>query len=115
MQVPDPASGARLQVSGPVGQEQIKVFYSSKPLTIFADLGSSGGGMFRSIDGGMEAVSRSLEEARSLGTKISSKTLMLTTVDSFAKPPRPSQPPPRQNPHRSNRPPSRPLRRSRSR
>ncbi|MBB4292029.1 outer membrane protein OmpA-like peptidoglycan-associated protein [Rhizobium leguminosarum] len=82
VQVPDPASGARLQVSGPVGQEQIKVFYSSKPLTIFADLGGSGSGMFRSIDGGMDAVSRSLEEARSLGTKISSKTLMLTTVDS---------------------------------
>ncbi|PDT18703.1 hypothetical protein CO670_01005 [Rhizobium sp. J15] len=83
VQVPDPASGARLQVSGPVGQEQIKVFYSSKPLTIFADLGGSGSGMFRSIDGGMEAVSRSLEEARSLGTKISSKTLTLTTVDSM--------------------------------
>lgn len=88
VQVPDPASGARLQVSGPVGQEQIKVFYSSKPLTIFADLGGSGSGMFRSIDGGMDAVSRSLEEARSLGTKISSKTLMLTTVDSLpATPP----------------------------
>lgn len=88
VQVPDPASGARLQVSGPVGQEQIKVFYSSKPLTIFADLGGSGSGMFRSIDGGMDAVSRSLEEARSLGTKISSKTLMLTTVDSLpAAPP----------------------------
>ncbi|MBY5879257.1 DUF4384 domain-containing protein [Rhizobium ruizarguesonis] len=83
VQVPDPASGARLQVSGPVGQEQIKVFYSSKPLTIFADLGGSGAGMFRSIDGGMDAVSRSLEEARSLGTKISSKTLTLTTVDSL--------------------------------
>ncbi|MGV4791555.1 DUF4384 domain-containing protein [Rhizobium sp. F40D2] len=87
VQVPDPASGARLQVSGPVGQEQIKVFYSSKPLTIFADLGGSGSGMFRSVDGGMDAVSRSLEEARSLGTKISSKTLMLTTVDSPAAPP----------------------------
>ncbi|MGB8289893.1 DUF4384 domain-containing protein (plasmid) [Rhizobium ruizarguesonis] len=88
VQVPDPASGARLQVSGPVGQEQIKVFYSSKPLTIFADLGANGAGMFRSIDGGMEAVSRSLEEARSLGTKISSKTLTLTTVDSLpAAPP----------------------------
>ncbi|MGO7180939.1 DUF4384 domain-containing protein [Rhizobium brockwellii] len=84
VQVPDPASGAKLQVSGPVGQEQIKVFYSSKPLNIFADLGGSGGGMFRSIDGGMDAVSRSLEDARSLGTKISSKTLMLTTVDSPA-------------------------------
>ncbi|MBY5402829.1 DUF4384 domain-containing protein [Rhizobium leguminosarum] len=83
VQVPDPASGARLQVSGPVGQEQIKVFYSSKPLTIFADLGGSGAGMFRSIDGGMDTVSRSLEEARSLGTKISSKTLTLTTVDSL--------------------------------
>ncbi|MHC2568378.1 DUF4384 domain-containing protein [Rhizobium leguminosarum] len=93
VQVPDPASGARLQVSGPVGQEQIKVFYSSKPLTIFADLGSSGGGMFRSIDGGMDAVSRSLEEARNLGTKISSKTLMLTTVDSPAALP-PSVAPP---------------------
>ncbi|MBY5435508.1 DUF4384 domain-containing protein [Rhizobium leguminosarum] len=88
VQVPDPASGARLQVSGPVGQEQIKVFYSSKPLTIFADLGGSGAGMFRSVDGGMEAVSRSLEEARSAGTKISSKTLTLTTVDSLpAAPP----------------------------
>ncbi|MGO4115008.1 DUF4384 domain-containing protein [Rhizobium ruizarguesonis] len=88
VQVPDPASGARLQVSGPVGQEQIKVFYSSKPLTIFADLGGGGAGMFRSVDGGMEAVSRSLEEARSLGTKISSKTLTLTTVDSLpAAPP----------------------------
>ncbi|XKM43813.1 DUF4384 domain-containing protein (plasmid) [Rhizobium ruizarguesonis] len=88
VQVPDPASGARLQVSGPVGQEEIKVFYSSKPLTIFADLGGSGAGMFRSVDGGMEAVSRSLEEARSAGTKISSKTLTLTTVDSLpAAPP----------------------------
>jgi outer membrane protein OmpA-like peptidoglycan-associated protein/outer membrane biosynthesis protein TonB len=88
VQVPDPASGARLQVSGPVGQEQIKVFYSSKPLTIFADLGANGAGMFRSVDGGMEAVSRSLEEARSLGTKISIKTLTLTTVDSLpAAPP----------------------------
>ncbi|MDK4735908.1 DUF4384 domain-containing protein [Rhizobium sp. CNPSo 3490] len=93
VQVPDPASGARLQVSGPVGQEQIKVFYSSKPLTIFADLGSSGSGMFRSIDGGMDAVSRSLEEARSLGTKISSKTLTLTTVDSTAALPPSAVPP----------------------
>ncbi|MBX4867207.1 DUF4384 domain-containing protein [Rhizobium bangladeshense] len=93
VQVPDPASGARLQVSGPVGQEQIKVFYSSKPLTIFADLGGSGSGMFRSIDGGMEAVSRSLEEARSLGTKISSKTLTLTTVDSMAALPPSAVPP----------------------
>ncbi|MBB4192156.1 outer membrane protein OmpA-like peptidoglycan-associated protein [Rhizobium aethiopicum] len=93
VQVPDPASGARLQVSGPVGQEQIKVFYSSKPLTIFADLGGSGSGMFRSIDGGMDAVSRSLEEARSLGTKISSKTLMLTTVDSTAALPPSAVPP----------------------
>ncbi|MDC9812981.1 MULTISPECIES: DUF4384 domain-containing protein [Rhizobium] len=93
VQVPDPASGARLQVSGPVGQEQIKVFYSSKPLTIFADLGGSGSGMFRSIDGGMDAVSRSLEEARSLGTKISSKTLMLTTVDSPAALPPSAAPP----------------------
>ncbi|EJC85652.1 outer membrane protein/peptidoglycan-associated (lipo)protein [Rhizobium leguminosarum bv. trifolii WSM2297] len=93
VQVPDPASGARLQVSGPVGQEQIKVFYSSKPLNIFADLGGSGSGMFRSIDGGMDAVSRSLEEARSLGTKISSKTLMLTTVDSPAALPPATTPP----------------------
>ncbi|ARO33232.1 OmpA/MotB family outer membrane protein (plasmid) [Rhizobium sp. NXC14] len=93
VQVPDPASGARLQVSGPVGQEQIKVFYSSKPLTIFADLGGSGSGMFRSIDGGMDAVSRSLEEARSLGTKISSKTLTLTTVDSAAALPPSAVPP----------------------
>ncbi|MBB3644036.1 outer membrane protein OmpA-like peptidoglycan-associated protein/outer membrane biosynthesis protein TonB [Rhizobium sp. BK619] len=93
VQVPDPASGARLQVSGPVGQEQIKVFYSSKPLTIFADLGGSGSGMFRSVDGGMDAVSRSLEEARSLGTKISSKTLMLTTVDSPAALPPVAAPP----------------------
>ncbi|ACI59221.1 OmpA/MotB domain protein (plasmid) [Rhizobium leguminosarum bv. trifolii WSM2304] len=93
VQVPDPASGARLQVSGPVGQEQIKVFYSSKPLNIFADLGGSGSGMFRSVDGGMDAVSRSLEEARSLGTKISSKTLMLTTVDSPAALPPVAAPP----------------------
>ncbi|MBP2448329.1 DUF4384 domain-containing protein [Rhizobium leguminosarum] len=93
VQVPDPASGARLQVSGPVGQEQIKVFYSSKPLTIFADLGGSGSGMFRSVDGGMDAVSRSLEEARSLGTKISSKTLMLTMVDSPAALPPSASPP----------------------
>ena len=93
VQVPDPASGARLQVSGPVGQEQIKIFYSSKQLTIFADLGGSGSGMFRSIDGGMDAVSRSLEEARSLGTKISSKTLMLTTVDSPAALPPSAAPP----------------------
>lgn len=81
IQVPDPASGARLQVAGPVGQEQIKVFYSSKPLEIFADAGGSGGGMFRSIDGGLGEVMRSIEQARSLGTKIGSRTLTLTTVE----------------------------------
>lgn len=86
VQVPDPASGAQLQVSGPVGQEQIKVFYSNKPLDIFADLGGSSDGMFRSIDGGMDEVSRSLDQARSLGTKIKSRTLTLTTVESLPAP-----------------------------
>lgn len=86
IQVPDPASGARLQVSGPVGQEQIKVFYSKRPLTFFADLGGSGDGMFRSVDGGMDEVSRSLDQARSLGAKVGSRTLSLTTVERLPAP-----------------------------
>ncbi|MEP9374709.1 DUF4384 domain-containing protein [Mesorhizobium sp. KR1-2] len=86
VQVPDPASGAQLQVSGPVGQEQIKVFYSNKPLDIFADIGGGSDGMFRSIDGGMDEVSRSLDQARSLGAKIKSRTLTLTTVESLPAP-----------------------------
>ncbi|MBB6487061.1 DUF4384 domain-containing protein [Rhizobium lusitanum] len=91
IQVPDPASGAKLQVSGPVGKEQIRVLYSPKPLELFANLGSSGAGMFRSIDGGVEAVSRSLDDARSLGAKIGSETTTLTTVESL--PAAPTMPP----------------------
>lgn len=94
VQVPDPASGAKLEVSGPVGTEQIRVFSSAKPLKIFANLGQGGGGMFRSLDGGIDAVSRSLDEARSGGARIGSETRTLTTVETPPPAaPAPSAPP----------------------
>ncbi|CDZ56634.1 DUF4384 domain-containing protein [Neorhizobium galegae] len=94
IQIPDPASGAKLEVSGPVGKEEVRIFTSPKPLTVFADLGESGAGMFRSVDGGEAAISRSLSEARKLGTKISSATVNLQTVDRLAAvPPTASAPP----------------------
>jgi outer membrane protein OmpA-like peptidoglycan-associated protein len=84
VQVPDPATGARLQVFGPVGKESIRVFSSSRPLTLFADLTQSGSGTFRSIEGGEPGLARSLNSARAAGAKISSDTVTLTTVETPA-------------------------------
>ncbi|WP_181708492.1 DUF4384 domain-containing protein [Chthonobacter rhizosphaerae] len=81
LQVPDPASGARLQVSGPVGRELLKMFSSPKPLAIFADVDLKGGGMFRSVTGGVDTLSRSLVEARAAGAKIAMENVVLTTVE----------------------------------
>lgn len=86
IQVPDPATGARLQVFGPVGKENIRVFSSSRPLTLFADISESGSGTFRSLDGGEPALARSLNAARATGAKISSGSVLLTTVETLPDP-----------------------------
>ncbi|WP_181699755.1 DUF4384 domain-containing protein [Chthonobacter albigriseus] len=79
--VPDPASGAKLTVAGPVGRELIKVFWSEKPLAIFADLDLKGQGTFRAVDGGVDTLARSLGEARAAGARIRTDNIVLTTVE----------------------------------
>lgn len=119
--VPDPASGARLTVSGPVGRELLKVFWSEKPLSIFADLDLKGQGTFRALDGGVDTLARSLDEARAAGARIRTDNIVLTTVETpvvaAVAPEKPASPaavtPPSEEPEAPGRPPRRSRRRRR--
>jgi Domain of unknown function (DUF4384) len=54
-------SGARIAVSGPVGVELIKVVASDRPLVVVPENLLQGSGAFRSVEGGVPALSRNLE------------------------------------------------------
>jgi len=53
--------GAKITVSGPVGTEVIKVVASNRPLTVIAENQLQGQGPFRSVEGGVQTLSRNLE------------------------------------------------------
>lgn len=61
LEIPSQASGTQIKVSGPVGAELIKVIATSKPVTIIPDKHfQAGTGLFRSLEGGANALNRDL-------------------------------------------------------
>lgn len=64
LEIPSSASGTQIKVSGPVGAELIKVIATSRPMTVIAESHFAGGaGVFRSLEGGVEALNRDLAVA----------------------------------------------------
>jgi hypothetical protein len=62
LEVPSANGGSRINVSGPVGAELIKVFVSSEPIKIIPESQLVGsGGAFRSLAGGVSDLVRNLE------------------------------------------------------
>jgi Domain of unknown function (DUF4384) len=61
LEVPSADAGSRINVSGPVGAELIKVFVSSEPIKIIPESQLLGGGAFRSLAGGVSDLVRNLE------------------------------------------------------
>jgi hypothetical protein len=54
-------TGARIQISGPVGAELIKVVASNRPLVVIADNLLQGRDIFRAVEGGAQELTRNLE------------------------------------------------------
>jgi hypothetical protein len=65
LQVPAPNGSSRINVSGPVGAELIKVFVSSEPIKIIPESQLVGNGAFRSLAGGVSDLVRNLEVSAS--------------------------------------------------
>ena len=62
LEVPSAASDSRIKVTGPVGNELIKVIATSKPLTVVPDTHFlSGNGLFRTMTEGAEGLDRDLQ------------------------------------------------------
>jgi hypothetical protein len=61
LEVPSANSGSRINVSGPVGAELIKIFVSSEPIKIIPESQLVGSGAFRSLAGGVSDLVRNLE------------------------------------------------------
>jgi hypothetical protein len=60
--IPSLASGAQFKVTGPTGGELIKVIATSKPVTLIPDTQFQiGTGIFRTLEGGVDALKRDLE------------------------------------------------------
>jgi hypothetical protein len=54
-------SGARVTVTGPIGAELIKVVASSKPITVVSEAQLQGRDVFRTVEGGVQALVRDLQ------------------------------------------------------
>ena len=61
LEVPSANGGSRINVSGPVGAELIKVFVSNEPIKIIPESQLVGSGAFRSLAGGVSDLVRNLE------------------------------------------------------
>jgi hypothetical protein len=61
LEVPSGNGGSRINVSGPVGAELIKVFVSNEPIKIIPESQLVGSGAFRSLAGGVSYLVRNLE------------------------------------------------------
>jgi Domain of unknown function (DUF4384) len=61
LEVPSANGGSRINVSGPVGAELIKVFVSSEPIKVIPESQLVGSGAFRSLAGGVSDLLRNLE------------------------------------------------------
>jgi Domain of unknown function (DUF4384) len=63
LEVPSANGSSRINVSGPVGAELIKVFVSSEPIKVIPESQLVGSGAFRSLAGGVSDLLRNLEVA----------------------------------------------------
>jgi Domain of unknown function (DUF4384) len=61
LEVPSANGSSRINVSGPVGAELIKVFVSSEPIKVIPESQLVGSGAFRSLAGGVSDLLRNLE------------------------------------------------------
>ena len=61
LEVPSANGGSRINVSGPVGAELIKVFVSNEPIKIIPESQLVGSGAFRALAGGVSDLVRNLE------------------------------------------------------
>lgn len=88
LEIPSQASGTQIKVSGPVGAELIKVIATSKPVTIIPDKNfQAGTGIFRSLEGGADALNRDLAvmvEKPPADTKVAVLNQVIKTVPAQA-------------------------------
>ena len=86
LEVPSGNGGSRINVSGPVGAELIKVFVSSEPIKIIPESQLVGSGAFRNLAGGVSDLVRNLEvtvAAPATGeSKFAISNLVLKTISS---------------------------------
>ena len=83
-EVPSGNGGSRINVSGPVGAELIKVFVSSEPIKIIPESQLVGSGAFRSLAGGVSDLVRNLEvtAATPASGKFAISNLVIKTISS---------------------------------
>jgi len=86
LEVPSGNGGSRINVSGPVGAELIKVFVSSEPIKIIPESQLVGSGAFRSLAGGVSDLVRNLEVTAAAPARRESKfaisNLVIKTISS---------------------------------
>ena len=86
LEVPSANGGSRINVSGPVGAELIKVFVSSEPIKIIPESQLVGSGAFRSLAGGVSDLVRNLEVTAAAPARRESKfaisNLVIKTISS---------------------------------
>ncbi len=72
------ASGAHIEISGPVGRELMKVIASDKPIVVIPETALEGTGPFRLVQGGVPALIRNLSVA---ANEVTSKPRKLVTTN----------------------------------
>ena len=82
LEVPSANGGSRINVSGPVGAELIKVFVSSEPIKIIPESQLVGSGAFRSLAGGVSDLVRNLEVSAGGQSKFAISNLVIKTISS---------------------------------
>jgi Domain of unknown function (DUF4384) len=84
LEVPSGNGGSRINVSGPVGAELIKVFVSNEPIKIIPESQLVGSGAFRSLAGGVSDLVRNLEvsAATPASGKFAISNLVIKTISS---------------------------------
>jgi Domain of unknown function (DUF4384) len=86
LEVPSANGSSRINVSGPVGAELIKVFVSSEPIKVIPESQLVGSGAFRSLAGGVSDLLRNLEVSATAPaggqSKFAISNLVIKTISS---------------------------------
>ena len=82
LEVPSANGGSRINVSGPVGAELIKVFVSNEPIKIIPESQLVGSGAFRALAGGVSDLVRNLEVSAGGQSKFAISNLVIKTISS---------------------------------